>query len=219
LTPRDIRDANREEELLALTPERYRMDVLEGRLEVLEGQNPNKPVIRVSCDLFYVDGKDYKRGQTVPGTGRYPNANDIAVIGKETAYKLSKSYREAIETLTPIDGGPEVKGSVAWWFDQAWQAASGSPQLVTCTSCGHKWNHAFKKDGGLIFKMIELVGGKAKETKDINVRDIEMKALLEKREVDVYLHEIDPNEAASRRRLLKVIEGEIIDEATPPSDG
>lgn len=211
-TPREIREDNRREQLIALAPERYRADIIEGRLEALEGQNKDKPVIRVLATTYYVDGKQFGKGQLLPGSGRYPNANNPAVIGRENAYKLTTTYREAIEALTPIDGGVDVRGSIAWWFDQAWQAAEGSPQLVTCTSCGHKWNHAFKKDGGLIFKMVELVGGKAKETKEINVRDIEMKALLERREVDVFVHEIDPGEAAARRRLLSTIEGEFTED-------
>lgn len=124
-------------------------------LEVLPGQNPLKPVIRTSED-----------GRVVAGSGRYPMANNIGAIGAATAWKRSKTYREAIEKIIPFED-PDARFTLERLVEDAFDAAEGSPQQVKCPHCGKVGITAFKKDGQLIFKLIELVVGQAPKTVEI----------------------------------------------------
>lgn len=127
----------------------------ERALEVMPGQNALKPVIR-----------EIESGRVVAGSGRYPMANNIGAIGAATAYKRSKSYREAIESLIPFEDS-DARFSVERLIDDAFDAAEGSPQTVRCPHCNKDGVVAFKKDGNLIFKLIELLVGKAPQTIEV----------------------------------------------------
>lgn len=146
------------EELFAkLTPEMQDI-VKENGYKLFPGQNENKPVVLNHSGNF------------VPGSGRWPNANDPVQLSKDTAYKKTNSYRQALEGIVSLDGDENRKGSFLWWVAKAMEAAEGSPQQVACPSCGERSVYAFKQDGNLIFKIIELMHGKARESQDINVQ-------------------------------------------------
>ena len=182
-------------ELIDLVSPELRARVESGELELAPGQNPNKPVVRDSASKALVKG-----------SGRYPNANDAARTSRLTAHKRTTSYRQMLENLWPSEGDENVPRSLAWVSKQAALAAEGSPQTVTCTECGHRWNHAFKKDGLLLFKILELLTGKARETQDVNIKSESLVAVLNAREPvrDVIVHSIDPEIEKARREILDV---------------
>lgn len=124
-------------------------------LEVLPGQNPLRPVIR-----------EVATGRLVAGSGRYPNANNPAAVGASTAYKRSKSYREAIEAVIQFEN-EDARYSVERLIDDAFDAAEGSPTTARCPHCHKDGLVVQKKDGNLIFKLIELLVGKAPQTIEV----------------------------------------------------
>lgn len=213
-----------------------------GEMEVLQGRTPDdKPLIR---------HKDTKR--RYKGSGRYgPPSYTKAEPVEEPAFPLTPrqsleliknkpddfretiSYREAFEQLFPAGGDVAQRGSLAWFFDQAWSAAEGSPQLVECP---HPEVHkdrsprtgplkhvvAFRKEANLIFKMIELAVGKAQQTVNVNVNEKKLVESLEHRVIDVHIQSIDARGVDSRIDMIKqfgyiegssepVIEGKIVD--------
>jgi hypothetical protein len=178
-------------ELIELIPESLREKAISGDYEILEGQNTLKPVVR-----------DVNTKRLVKGSGRYPKANDLGEISKKYGYKRSAGYREALETIVSLEG--DARGSFSWLYEQAMDAAEGSPQLVTCTSCGDRFQHAFKKDGTLIFKLIELMAGKAKETSEINTETRHIVEMLNERIPikAIEVNAVDPQEARRRREAL-----------------
>jgi hypothetical protein len=184
-------------ELLEIVSEEVRQGVARGEYEVLPGKVGSKPVIR------YADSKQF-----VPdvGSGQYPGAPDLGAIAKNTAFMKSKPYREAIEALTPLGVGPEVNGSLAWWHAKAMWAAKGAPQEVNCQheGCDKKHLVAFKPDGALIFKFMEMIIGKAPATVDMTV-DGQLQVLsqvLTQRDIQVTILEHDPSEAIKRSKLI-----------------
>jgi hypothetical protein len=183
-----------EQELADLLPEPLKAKVEAREYTVQPGQNPLRPVVR------------NLEGKLVRGSGRYPNANDIAKTARLTGYKKSKTYREALEHLVPLEGGEEKRGSFAWWLKEAYSAAEGSPQRVECPheECDQRHLVAFKKDGQLIFKLIELLSGKARETQDLNIKSESLIAVLNERTPvhEITVHTIDPNESIRRREII-----------------
>lgn len=165
-----------------------------GEVEVLPGQNPSKPVVR-----------EVGTGRLVPGSGRYPRANDPAHLGKTTAYKHSKSYREALEALFPVDGDESRPGSLAWLAKMCREAGEGSPQTIDCPECGYHGLHVYKKDGLLLFKLVELLTGKARETQDLNIKSESLIAVLNGRVStdEITVHTIDPATARARREVIE----------------
>ena len=152
-----------------LTPELQEKVLGTPGYNVYEGQNPNKPVVR---DI---------QGKLVKGTGIEKNHVDMAEVSKTYAYKKRKSYRQALETIVDADGPPDREGSFLWWLRQAQEAAKGDIQRISCPECSHKFEVRGKRDGGLIFKIIELVHGKATETKEVSYKDETMEKILEYR--------------------------------------
>lgn len=182
------------EDLIQYVPEYLIARVHAGELELLPGQREDKPVIR-----------EVATGRLVPGSGRYPRANDPAALGRATAYKHSNNYRQAFELLFPLEGGEDKPGSMAWVAKMCREAAEGSPQSVNCPSCGERSVVAFKKDGVLLFKILELLVGKARETQDLNVKSESLIAVLNAREdiKDIIIHAIDPRTAQERRAIIE----------------
>lgn len=175
-----------------------------GPIEVFEGANPDKPVIR---------SKDTKR--TLKGSGpmkRHSKEEKAATALTPNAdFRSSVSYREAFEALLPADADVSVRGSLAWWFDQAWQAAEGSPQLVDCP---HPDLHekskqpikhivAFKKEATLIFKMLELAVGKAQQTVNVNTNERKLIESLEHRVVEIKLQGFDVSDTDARIDMIR----------------
>lgn len=131
-------------------------------LEVMPGQNPLRPVVR-----------NVENGRLQPGSGRYPAANNPAVVGAVAAFKYSKSYREALEAAVPFQD-PDARFSLERLIEDAFDAAEGSPATGKCSHCGKTSVVTHKKDPNAIFKLIELLVGKAPQTievkGDISVR-------------------------------------------------
>lgn len=179
-------------ELLSLIPEDLRARVELGELELLPGQNPAKPVIR-----------EVDTGRLVKGSGRYPKANDIATISKATAHTRTKSYREGLELLVPLEG--TGKGSFTWLLNQAIDEAEGFDFEVDCPDCGNAVHVYKKRNAMFLFKFVEMLAGKARETQDLNIRSESLIEVLNRREAvtDVVVHTIDPSIAQSRRIALE----------------
>lgn len=185
----------RRQELIGFLPEDLRKRVEEGELQVFEGQKPEKPVL--------IDDK----GRLVKGSGRYPNANDPAKIGRQYGYKNSKDYQDAMRKLIPIDGDVDQKGSFAWLVTQGFDAAEGSPQNIRCPNCDYKGLVAFKKDSNAIIKLIEMVHGRARESQDINVKSEQLIGILDTRiPLDqLAVHSLTEEEIQERKNI--VLEG------------
>ncbi len=182
----------RTQELLDLLPPNLRLQVEMGELNVYEGQRPEKPVVT------------NMKGQLVKGSGRWPGANDPAEVGRQNGYKNSKDYQDAMKKLIPIDGDIDKKGSFAWLVNQGFTAAEGSPQRISCPHCSYNGLFAFKKDSNAIIKLIEMVHGRARETKDINVEDRKLIELLDSRIPleDLVVHTLTEEQIAEREQLL-----------------
>lgn len=216
-------------ELLDFCPPEYLEQVLAGDIELLPGQKADRPVIR------WAQGP--KKGQTLPKTGRFPRANDIAAVSKATAHKRTASYQEAMNLLMDVGAGPDKKGSFAWWYEQAMDAAIGHPTTVTmicphanpenpdegCQDLTHNQRVVVqKKDGNLIFKLLELKHGKAKETKEIDINQRQMIDLMETRQVVVQVYGMDTQEISDRKAYVEgLVEGTFteVDPETEPVAG
>jgi hypothetical protein len=207
------------EEVQALTeavPEEYRARVRSvednlvnpaGEFDVFVGQKADKPVVI-----------DAKTKRLMKGSGRYPKANDPAEVGKVTAFKLTKTYREALEMAVSL--GPDGKRTFEQVLDDFFRACEGSPQTVDCPHPemhGHKSGGpvkhivAFKADPNAMFKMIELLAGKARETHEVSGQLEHLHRLLDERHpVQLIGRGQAPGEAAERKRQL--IEQGVIEE-------
>lgn len=209
-TAREIRESNAQEALLAAFRDSnygHLLDEYEpepqsdgsiriGEVEILPGQKADKPVIRDSAT------KRLKKG-----TGRAVNANDPVLVGKGTAFRQTKEYRDARERfdeLFPLEGDPDERGSMAWAFEQFWLACEGSPQWVECQhpGCGKKHLVALRKDPNAMFKMIEARIGKAPQTVNINSHEEKIVKALEYRTVDVRVHGLDSGDVQARQALI-----------------
>lgn len=142
--------ADRDRLLSLLDPE-LRVEVESNNWTVYEGQSAARPVI--------LD----QRGHMVKGSGRWPAANDIAEISRKTAYKRTNTFREALEALVSLDGGPDDRGSFAWLVTQGLDIIEE------------------RRDPNLTFKLIELLAGKARETQDVNVKSQQWISVLNER--------------------------------------
>lgn len=191
---------NIDESLLSLVPERFRDGVISGELFVEPEEvwySPDKPVI-------------IRRSGHKIVAGKYKQSSDIGLISKQTSYKRTLSYRQMLEDLVPIDGDENKRGSFAWCLKQFFIACEGSPQMVpcphpdTCPDGGGKHVVAFKREAAPMFKLIELMAGKAKETQEVNVNSKQLIALLNDPVPLSELTVIDlpPAEAMERRKLL-----------------
>lgn len=201
-----------------------------GDLEVLRGRDDNdKPLLRNK----YTKRRFKGSGRFGPSYGVktedalvLPVDKPNALLNKPQDFRQTLSYREAFEQLFPAGGDINDRGSLSWWFDQAWEAAEGSPQLVECP---HPELHkegarlskkpikhvvAFKKEANLIFKMIELAVGKAQSTVNVNVNEKKLVESLEHRVIDVRLQSLDVDGVHSRLKMIKdfgYLEGEFVD--------
>lgn len=181
--------------LLKMVSIEHREGALAGLYEVLPGKNPEKPVVR-----------EKESKQLVKGSGRYPGANDPAEVGKKSAFKRTASYREAMEQLVALDGGPDQRGSFAWFLNRAYDAAEGKAVRVECFHEGCDDKHleavAFKPDAKIIFSIIEMMAGKATQAIEIDVNAVALTKVLQLRTVEVVIHMQDPAERARRIKLL-----------------
>lgn len=214
------------EELLAVLPADVRARAERGELLVSQGQSPSKPVLR-----------DAATGALAKGTGRAPKAGDPIKASQAAAmvsYRKSKNYQEALDLLMSVDAGPEVKGSFAWLYERAVWAAQGAPQEVK-TVCPHWYpvdedgepsdgkahdeppcqdpDHTKRvivqrPDGQLIFKLLELKHGRAKETVEVTGTVSVFAEILETRETPLLVYDVSPSEQSEREAVVdSVLEG------------
>lgn len=190
-----------DDEIMSLVPEQFREGVLSGEYTVeprYRWYNPDKPVI-VSTDTHRIR------------SGRYINANNPAVIGRASAYKQTSSYRQMLETIVPLDGNKDKRGSFAWLLEQFHQACEGSPQLAPCPHpdiCpqgGKPHVIAFKKEPAPMFKLIELMAGKAKETQEVNVNTKQLLSILNDNVpiTEITVIDLPPEQARERKMLME----------------
>lgn len=189
----EITDDERTALIELLTPE-LRARVESGECEVLPGQSDSKPVVRKAS------GKPV----LVPGSGRYPNANNAADISRKSAHKRTSNYREALEKLVPLEEGADKKGSFAWMLDQFMAAVVEERQTVKCQHCGEEGVYLRKGNPAQMYKLIENLSGKAKETRDVNVHSEELVQVVNERFDSnvIEVHAIHPDEAAKRQQSL-----------------
>ena len=185
-------------ELLELVTDEAREAVKRGEVEVVPGKVGNKPVVRDVHTKNIVGGM---------GSGQYPGASDLGHVAKATAYKRTNKHREWIEARLDPEGDENTPGSLPWLFSKAMWAAAGAAQKVDCQhiGCGEKHLVAFKPDGNLIFKLIELVAGKAPATMEMNV-DASLSMMIQalnKRDVEVRVITADPDEAIKRAAAIE----------------
>lgn len=208
------------DELLENEPTITDTGVVVGRVEALPGLD--KPVLR-----------DATTKRKLPGSGQYARKSSSstavvqvgAVLPSPTSYRATPEYRQKFEELFPTGGDIEDRGSLAWWFDQAWSAAEGSPQEIQCphpewhTEKEHRGTPvrhvvAFKKDGSLIFKMIELAVGKATQTQNINMKEERLVKVLEQRTVDVKVLGISADDVDHRMKAIEAFGYPLLTEET-----
>jgi hypothetical protein len=186
-----------------LTPElKERYD--KGEVLVFPGQDPEKPVVR-----------DAETKRLVKGTGITPHHNDVGQISKETAWKRTNDYGDWLQSKLKISElpTPQDRESADWWWERAQEAAQHAYAEVKCPSCNHVWEHRVgKQDGNLIFKIMELVTGKATQKTEINIRQQEILQILneatERREITI--HTLTPDEVERRRA---VVDAQMVDNA------
>lgn len=179
-------------ELMPLVNPIYRQEAEEGTIELLPGKDPKYPVVRDSVTK-----------NLLPGTGQYPAAPDMGDISRMTAHRRTNRYREAFEELMPAEAGATVRGSLAWLYDRAMQAAEGEPIRLRCEheDCNKKHVVAFRADGNLIFKLLEMAIGSAPRHVDVEVNETQrmLSIILQKRVDAVPTFDSDDEEAARRR--------------------
>lgn len=199
-----IRESAYADELDTNEPVVTETGVIVGKVEALPGRD--KPVLR-----------DSTTHMKLKGSGQYPSnkgPKQTLPAVQPQAYRETAEYRQRFEELLPAGGDVNERGSMAWWFDQAWAAAEGSPQWIECPHPeyhterehrGEPLRHliVLKKDGALIFKMLELAVGKAVQTQNVNVKEDRLVRILEQRTVDVRIHGITDEEVNERDEVLE----------------
>lgn len=203
------------EEIIDLIPERFQPGVLDGSLAVrppIHWWSEDKPVIVDSATnhIRY---------------GRYATANNPALLGKLSAYKRKKSYREMQQIYIGSEPGEHEKQiiSLKEIIDALWDAANGSPQEVDCPHpelhtgrdiASLKHVIAFKKDPNALFKLYENLVGKATETTDINVNQSHLVKLLSDPTPmrDITVISMSPQEVYERKKLIEgTIDSEVLE--------
>lgn len=223
-SPREVRESNASADLLAklkgtqyepyLEREPERVETKDGSLciqlgeiQVMEGEDPAKPVIRDSR---------YKRA--LPGSGRMKRKPKTEVITTDTSYRETKAYKDYRERFAELfrEGDPDEIGTDAWWYDRAIFLALGSPTEVDCP---HPELHGNSKDvagngklkhvviqkpsEAVINQMLRQGFGNAPTTVNINKNETKLTAALEYRVVDVRLQGFDVAEATERKQLIE----------------
>ena len=179
-----------------LTPE-LRAGVEDGRYR-LAGMGQTKPVV-----------VDATTNRWVKGSGRPAKANDPAVVGKVSAAKRSRPYTEALQAFMPADkdGSPDAIISLQEMIELAAKAARGLPVPIECPQCQHHFTENIKPDTKLLAFLIERIGGKATETKDINLRGDHFVRILQDQTPlsrDIEVVALDPKERAERARIIEL---------------
>lgn len=202
------------EAIIDLIPERFQSGVLDGSLVVrppVHWYSSDKPVIVGAHDNHIKHG-------------RYATANNPAILGKTSAYKRKRAYREMKEIYIGSEPGEHRDQiiSLKEIIDALWDAANGSPQEVDCPHpelhtgrdiAGLRHVIAFKKDPNALFKLYENLVGRANETTDINVNQSHLVRLLHDTTPlqNITVIDMSPAEVYERRKLLEAADIEYTD--------
>lgn len=165
--------------------------VLAGEWELLQGYDPERPVIR-----------DVKTKKLQKGSGKYPRAPRFQDISPKYSYKRTKTYREALESLIPIFPDKDAAHSFNELVERFFEAISNDERAARCEHPGCSLKHLWipNVDPGAIFKMIENLAGKAVESKKIEIENTV--DITEYRTYDVTIHGISLDAAAARKQDL-----------------
>ena len=182
-----------------LTPElRAMVDTGEAFIEGA-GQKPDKPIVKYTAN-----------GRYVKGSGRSPNANDAAVIGRTTAYKRTRSFTEWFDAFIPSvrEENPNAIIALDELLQSAAKVAQGwkEYQSFNCEQCHHENSVevTVKPDTKMLMFLIERRVGKAKETQEINIRSEQIVQMLHDNTPinDIQVIDISAETRAARRLLV-----------------
>lgn len=164
-----------------------------GELEVLDGEHTDKPVVR-----------DSQTKRLVKGSGRYPNANDIAEISRETAVLRTRTHQKLMEALISVeDNDPDAVISLRGLVQQVVDAVIGGEETLKCKACGELAVYRRKVDTATGFKLIEKMTGRAAQTVEQKIEENTLAALLADRETRTEVFGISPGEAEERERMAR----------------
>ena len=180
-----------------LTPE-LREKVESGEFQIIEPRfwlQEHKPVVKTL------------RGRLVKGSGRMMGVKAAEEASRESAPRRRKGYRYLTEEFIPpsdLRDSPNAIISFKELIESLIDACNGSPQQVRCKSCGDEFQHAFKKDAGVLYKLFENLNGKAKETQEINVSSQHMSMVLNERTPvrEIQVRTLDPLEIETRKKMV-----------------
>lgn len=182
-----------------LTPElRAMVDSGEAFVEG-PGQKIDKPIVKYTAN-----------GRYVKGSGRSPNANDPAVLGRMTAYKRTKSFTEWFDDFIPSvrEENPNAIIALDELLEAAAKVAQGweETKYFDCEKCHHAnaVEVNVKPDTKMLMFLIERRVGKAKETQEINIRSEQIVQMLHDNTPinDIQVIDISAETRAERRLLM-----------------
>ncbi len=203
-TAREIREANQDDSLLALLDPEIREKVESGEFYAVPGRKPDRPWVRRADNHRVVQGQS-------------PNTPDPAETGRVTALKQTKSYREGLEMFLPLFKDENQRHSFEGLVDKFVWAIEGYPTEMkfdcphpeTCTLKGrdgqlkkHVVLFVDKPNAEMMFKLIELLAGKAAQTVNSNMRIEADVRVMEHRTQEVVVYDMSTQSAEQRKQRL-----------------
>lgn len=203
-TAREIRELNEPDHLLALLDGEVREKVLSGEYYAVPGRKPDRPWVRRADNHRVVQGQA-------------PNTPDPAETGRRTAVKQTASYRNALELFLPLFKEDGQKQSFEGLIEKFVWAIEGYPTAVkfdcphpeSCTLKGrdgqlkqHVVQFVDKPNAEMMFKLIELLSGKAAQTVNTNIRAEADIRILEHRTQEVVVYDMSTQTAEQRKQRL-----------------
>lgn len=226
------------DELLAVLPAETRARVEAGELTVHQGQNPSKPVLRDAVTRALVKGTGRAPGAGDPivaskaaavvsfkRTASYQEAMDL-LMSVDAPATVKGSFAWLYEkAMWAAEGAPQqVKMPCPHWYpvDAQGQATCQTYEDTGRYRCKHNHDYppcqdadhaqrvmVLKPDGTLIFKLLELKHGRAKETVEVTGRIDVFAEVMEARDTPFLVYDITPEqEAAQSRAVDEVLEGD-----------
>lgn len=214
-SPREVRETNEQEALIALLDDDIAAKVRSGEFVVSPGRKPDRPWVRRADNHRIVQGQS-------------PRTPDPAETGKRTAFKQTASHREALELFLPMFSEGPQRQSFERLVERVVDAVEGVPVKVMA-KCGHDGcdlTHAMvyvpKVDTSVGFKLIELLAGKAAQTIQQTKKVEGDIRILEHRTAEVVVYDMSTQTAEQRRQRLidaGVIEADWIGRVLPAGGG
>lgn len=192
------------ETLALITDPDIKERVIEGQILVCDPEtwyDSDRPVLR------HAETK-----ALVKGSGRIKGAKDVAVASKETAFTRRKGYRAWLESYIPpdLEDSPNAIISFSELVQNLIDACNGVPAYYKCQHDGCNENHQFvlKRDPGTLYKLIENLSGKARETQDININSTHMAIALNERfdPTELMVRRPDPQTTEAKYRIIEEAE-------------